>query len=385
MGRRAAIVVGGLAALAGVARARVPCAVDGPPIYADAQGYELLRAVDPSASVTLLATPFARGSSLLAGAPTDGAGFDLGRARLGVCGASDGLAYRLVWEPYALDERAHLDAQSWGRIVDAAVAWLPNHWSAISLGVGKVPFSRGREQPIGALPLATLPLTVAAIAPDRRLGLTGDADLGVARIAVGVYTGSRLSSLDAPGGVLATARLVLEPVGPVGRQAWPEWNDGETSGNGALSWNARTRGAVGFSVAYRQDGAGSGWAAGADFALHRGRFALDGELLFADRWPLERPTPTPGQLETRLGGYLEALVIAWSPWLAFAARIEYLDEDLSRPGPGRSAALATGANIYALGPAIELQALYQHTLPLVAAPLGGMAADALLFALTVGR
>lgn len=379
--RTAALVASGLAALAANARARVPCAAGGPPLYADEQGYAAARAIEPTATLTLLATPWARGTSRLAGAPTDGPGFDLGHARLGVCGGTDGLSYRLVWEPFALDERAHLDAHTWGRIVDASIAWLPAEWAAIAAGVGKVPLTRGREQPEGAMPLATLPLSTAALAPDRRLGLTGDADLGVARLALGVYTGSRLSDLDAPGGILVAARLVLEPVGPVGRRAWPEWDPPTKGTDRPSSWNARVRGAFGLSAAYRRDSDSSGYLAGADFALHGGRLALDGELLYADKWPLERPTATPGQLGRRLGGYLEALVVAWSPWLAFAARAEYLDEDLLHPGPGRLLAFAGGANVYALGPSIQLQALYQRTIPLA----GGIGSDALLFALTVGR
>jgi hypothetical protein len=380
--RRATLAVGlGGLLIGATARARVPCASDGPPLYADDEGYAAARAIEPSASVTLWGAPWASGALRRAGDPVDGAGFDLAGARFGVCGASDGAAYRIVYEPWDAAERARVDARSWGRMVDAALAWLPASWAAVAAGVSKVPFSRGREQPIGALPLAVLPYSTAAIAPDRRLGLTGDADFGVARLAAGLFMGSRSVDLDAPAGILAAARITLEPVGPVGRRTWPRYEARPPAPATGPSWNERMRGAAGLSIAYRRDGEATGWAAGADFALHAGRLALDGEVLYADHWPLERPTPTPGALGRRIGGFVEALVLVWSPWLAVAARAEYLDEDLSTARSGRFVAVAAGANLYALGPSIQLQALYSRRFPLA----GGPGADALLFALTVGR
>src|SRR5207247_2038279 len=92
----------------------------------------------------------------------------------------------------------------------------------------------------GALALGHLPLSTAAIAPDRRLGLTVDADSGVFRLALGVYEGARLPSIDAPGGALLTARGELEPFGPVGRRSWPRYG----------AWSDRLRPATGLSAAY---------------------------------------------------------------------------------------------------------------------------------------
>ena len=104
-------------------------------------------------------------------------------------------------------------------------------------------------------------------------------------------------------------------------------------------------------------------------------------MLFADGWPLERPTDAPGVRARRIGGYLEALVIAWAPWLTVAARVEYLDEDLASPGRGRFLALAGGATGWLLGTSLQLQATYTRKLHLA----GGYADDALLIGLTVSR
>ena len=350
----------------------MPCAGDGPPIYAGPEGFGAASAFEPTGSVTLRAVPWAgRDSSRRSGDPTSGAGVDLARARLGLCGATDDLAYRIVWEPWDEGERARSDAGAWGRLVEAQVAWRPWDFAAVSVGIGKVPFSRGREQPAGALPFALLPHAIAAIAPDRRFGLSADFDVGVARIAAGIYQGARQPDLDAPGGVLVAARLILEPYGPVGRRLWPEYGP----------WTSRLRGAGGLSGAYRRTDRTSGYAVGGDLALSWRRVAFDAEVLFADGWPLERPAVAPDTRARRIGGYLEAVVLAWTPWLSVAARVEYLDEDLAAAGRGRFVAFAAGASGWLLGPSLQLQATYTRKLHLA----GSYADDALLIALTVAR
>jgi hypothetical protein len=217
---------------------------------------------------------------------------------------------------------------------------VPLPWLAVAVGVGPVPFSRGREQPFGALPLPTRPGVAEALAPDRRSGLTIDGDLGVARAAVGIYQGARRLDLDALGGVLLTGRLVVEPIGPVGRGAWPRVESGP--------WAGRPRIAVGLSAALRGQAAGDGWAIGADLAVRYRRLLVDGEFLYARAWPLERPDAiapdaivAPTALPQRMGAWLEQVVRVWRDFLAVALREEYLDEG----GGRRALALVPGATL----------------------------------------
>ncbi len=356
---------------AGSAAARVPCAGEGPPIYAEQEGYGLPEAVVPTASATLQLTGYAgRDTSLRSGDLTAGMGFALAQARLGVCGAHDGLAYRLIYEPWNLIERARPDAMAWGRLSDALVAWLPTapggDWSAIAIGVGKVPFGRGREQPSGALPLATRPLVIESLAPDRRLGLSGEADLGLFRLALGLYEGARLPSIDGLGGVLAVAHAQVEPWGPVGRRSTPEYG----------AWTERPRSTVGASAAYLWRDGKSGYALGGELAFGWKRLFLSGEFLYADLWPLERPSETPGERARRLGGYLEASLRVVGPF-SLAVRGEYLDEQRG----DRFFAAAAGATWLLIGPALQLQAIYSQKFHLDSARNDG----ALLLAIIVAR
>jgi hypothetical protein len=372
-----------------LAAARVPCAGDGPPIYAQDEGLapRRLPPVLLTAGATLALDIAGGDARRLNGDFADGTGVDLLRARIGVCGSASGLLYRLVWEPYDADERAHLDAQAWGRIVEAQAGWAPTDWLGFFAGVGKVPIDRGREEPAGALPLPWLPLITADVAPDRRLGLTGWADMGVIRAGLGVYEGARLASLDDPGGLLLSARAELEPWGPVGTQTWPEFPAAPPAGGSRSSastgdWTDRPRPSTGLSGAYLRRNNVSSYLAGADFAFAWKRLFAVVEALYAYRWPLERATPTPGALASRLGAFLEALVQVWRPWLSLAGRVEYLDENLAEPGRGKLWALEGGANLYVFGPSLMLQAAYAHKFHL---DLGTLQDDLITLSLTLSR
>ncbi len=358
-----------LALISSAASARVPCSGDGPPVYADDEGYApaKMAAIEPTALATIGLTWAREAASRTAGdVARGGVNVDLVRARLGVCGVFEHFAYRLVWEPWDADERARPNAPSWGRLTDAQAAWLPWEWLLIAGGVGKVPGTRAREQPVGAPALAALPFSTV-IAPDRRLGITADADAGVLRAAAGVYEGAHDPSLDAPGGLLLAARATVEPWGPVGRRAWPEF----------AAWTDRARPALGLSGAYLLDGGVSGWLAGADLAFAWRRLFLAGEFVFADRWPLERfSTVARGR---RLGAWVEALV-APRGWFSFAARVEYFAEDLASAGRGDFVAVTGGANLH-FGPVVRVQAAYVHKLHLDGDDRDG----AFLLALTLQR
>jgi hypothetical protein len=208
--------------------------------------------------------------------------------------------------------------------------------------------------------------------PDRRAGLTLDMDFGVARIAGGVYQGAHRLDVDALGGVLLAARLVVEPFGPVGRTPWPTTAPGP--------WTARPRVAFGASGAFRDDSVGSGWMIGGDVAFTIGRFLVDGEVLYARRWPLERAAPfgTSARAD-RLGAWLEQVVVAWRSRIGLALREEYDDEGVL---PHR-VALGGGVTLD-LAHRVRLQAAYLEALPLVGASVVG-AHGVLLADLTIMR
>jgi hypothetical protein len=224
------------------------------------------------------------------------------------------------------------------------------------------------------------------LAPDRRLGLTLDAELGVFRLAVGAYEGERLPRFVQPS-LLVVARGELEPWGPVGRRTWPEYG----------GWTQRFHPATGLSGAYLLEPDGlTRFALGADLAFAWRRLAVDGEVLYAQGWPLERPTDgtvggcsrvapgvPPGQC---VGAFLEALALLWRPYLSIAARGEYVDEDLSLPGQHRFVALAGGVNVRVLEPLLQLQISYSRKIPLArAVDLLDVSSDALIVALTLGH
>lgn len=287
----------------------------------------------------------------------DGSGLYLAAARVGVCGRLETgkgpLWWNVVYEPYAVDEAAQPDARAWGRFAAAELAFAPWRWLTLSVGIRKIAFSYGHDEPLELRALPIMPYASQSIAPDRRAGLTIDDDFGVAHIVIGVYQGARDLTITSQGGMLLAARLVAEPIGPVG-------NTVTTLGDPAF-WRARPRFAVNASILYQYTEGVSHFALGADGAMHWGPVGMAGEYLYGNDTTVESPVRhTPRPQLTRQGLWVEAAVMAWRPWLEVAARYDWLDD----PGQAGQSfhALTAGLNVYAFRQYLRVQALYTHKL-----------------------
>jgi hypothetical protein len=283
----------------------------------------------------------------------DTSGLYLGFARLGVCGrlltAKGPLVWNVVYEPYAVDESAQPDARAWGRFAAAEIGFAPWRWLTISAGIRKIAFSFGHDEPLQLRALPIIPYVSQSIAPDRRAGITLDDDFGVAHIVIGLYQGARDLSVTADGGLLLTARLVAEPIGPVG-------NTVTTLGDPAY-WRRRPRFAVNASILFEYANGTSNYALGGDGALHWGPVGIAGEYLYASSTAVEAPLrhlPRPSL--TRQGLWLQAAVMAWRPWIEFSARYDWLDNP--QQAGQQFHALTVGANLYAYRQLLKFQALY---------------------------
>jgi hypothetical protein len=284
----------------------------------------------------------------------DGDGLYLGVARIGACGMLGTklgpLMWNVVYEPYSLDEAAHPDAYAWGRFAAAEIGFAPWRWLMISLGIRKVAFGYGHDEPIELRTLPVTPYVTQSVAPDRRAGITLDDDFGAAHVVLGVYEGARDLKVTADGGMLIAARLVAEPIGPVG-------NTVSTRGDPA-EWRSRPRFAVNASILYQYAEGESNFALAADGAFHWGPVGLVGEYVYASGTSVEAPVrhlPFPSL--TRQGLWGQVAVMVWRPWIELSARYDWLDN----PGQAgqRFHAVTAGLDLYG-GRIVKLQALYTH-------------------------
>lgn len=308
----------------------------------------------------------------------DGAGLFLGVARMGACGLlatpSGPVSWTVVYEPYSLDESAHPDHRAWGRIAAAELGFAPWRWLTISAGIRKVAFSYGHDEPLELRTLPIVPYVAQSVAPDRRAGLTLDDDFGAAHVVLGVYEGARDLTITSAGGMLIAARLVAEPIGPVG-------NTVSTRGD-AAAWRGRPRFAVNASILYEYVGGASNFALAADGALHWGPIGLAGEFVFASHTTVEAPVRLlPYPAPARQGLWFEVAGMLWRPWLELSARYDWLD-DAAEAGQQFHAATA-GVNLYGRR-LVKLQALYTHKFHYGAMSAGAPAIDDDLF-LLVGQ
>ncbi len=284
----------------------------------------------------------------------DGAGLYLGVARLGACGLlrtpSGPISWTVVYEPFSLDEDAHPDHRAWGRIVAAELGFAPWSWLTISAGIRKVAFSYGHDEPLELRALPIIPYVSQSVAPDRRAGITLDDDFGAAHVVIGVYEGARDLSITDDGGMLLAARLVAEPIGPVG-------NTVSTRGDPAV-WRRRMRFAINASILYQYANGASNYALAADGALHWGPVGLAGEYVFASDTTVEAPVRLlPYPAPARQGLWAQAAVMLWRPWIEVSARYDWFDNP-AQAGQ-RFHAVTAGLDLYG-GRLLKLQAVYTH-------------------------
>jgi hypothetical protein len=279
----------------------------------------------------------------------------LGTARLGACGmvrAKYGWwSWNAVYEPYDVDESAQPDARSWGRMAAAEIGFAPWRWLVFSVGIRKVAFGYGHDEPLELMALPIRPYITTSVAPDRRAGITIDDDFGVAHIIIGVYEGARDLSVSDKSGMLITARLVAEPVGPVGN-ALSTLRD-------APLWRAHPRFAVNASILYQYASGASNYALAADGAGHWGPVGMAGEYIYSSGTTVEGPVRVlPRPAPSRQGLWLGAAVMLWRPWLEVTARYDWMDN----PEQAGQAfhAVAAGLNVYAYKKYLRIQTQYTH-------------------------
>ncbi|HXU74815.1 MAG TPA: hypothetical protein VN947_36210 [Polyangia bacterium] len=284
----------------------------------------------------------------------DGDGLYLGVARIGACGMLGTklgpLMWNVVYEPYSLDEAAHPDAYAWGRFAAAEIGFAPWRWLMISLGIRKIAFGYGHDEPIELRTLPVTPYVTQSVAPDRRAGITLDDDFGAAHVVLGVYEGARDLKVTADGGMLIAARLVAEPIGPVG-------NTVSTRGDPA-EWRSRPRFAVNASILYQYAQGESNFSLAADGALHWGPVGVVGEYVYASGTSVEAPVrhlPFPSL--TRQGLWGQVAVMLWRPWIEVSARYDWLDNP-AQAGQ-QFHAVTAGLDLYGRK-LLKLQALYTH-------------------------
>jgi len=284
----------------------------------------------------------------------DGEALYLGYARLGGCGMlqtpSGPLSWNVVYEPYSLDEAGHPDHYAWGRFAAAWVGFAPWRWLTLSVGIRKIAFGYGHDEPLELRVLPIVPYVNQSVAPDRRAGITLDDDFGAAHVVLGVYQGARDLKITADGGMLIAARLVAEPIGPVG-------NTVSTLGDPAL-WRAHPRFAVNASILYQYANGASNFALAADGALHWGPVGMAGEYVFASHTTVEAPVRhLPYPAPQRQGVWVQAAVMLWRPWIEVSARYDWLDN------PGQAAqrfhAVTAGLDVYGRK-LLKLQVVYTH-------------------------
>jgi len=308
----------------------------------------------------------------------DGEALYLGYARLGGCGMlqtpSGPLSWNVVYEPYSLDEAAHPDHRAWGRFAAAEIGFAPFRWLTISTGIRKVAFSYGHDEPLELRVLPIIPYISQSVAPDRRAGITLDDDFGAAHVVIGVYQGARDLTITADGGMLIAARLVAEPIGPVG-------NTVSTRGDPAL-WRAHPRFAVNASILYEYKNSASNYALAADGALHWGPVGMAGEYVFASHTTVEAPVRhLPFPAPQRQGMWVQAAVMLWRPWIEVSARYDWLD-NTGQAGQ-RFHAITGGVDVYGRK-LLKLQALYTHKIHYGAEAVGAPSIDDDVF-LVVGQ
>ncbi len=321
--------------------------------------------VQPSGLATGALVPLA-GADLdpRGGDAVAGSGLALLTLRAGVCGRlalkHATLFYRLVYEPWDELERARDDAAKWGRFAFLELGVSPWRWLAIWIGVHKVSFSFGHDEPQGGMALPYRPQLVLSTAPDRRLGLTVDVSLGAVRATAGFYDAARdLGEMGGPAGAgfIATGRAVIEPFGPVGTSVSTLWD--------APEWRRRPRFALGFSALYAYTSALQSWAIAGDAPFKWGPFGFVAEYIYSSATPMERAFSPPDAPLARQGLWAQASVMAWRPHIEFEGRYEWLDEPaLWRE---RLHAFTAGLSVYEFDGAIRVQLAYTYKFHLTGA------------------
>jgi hypothetical protein len=278
------------------------------------------------------------------------------------------LLYQLGYEPWSVVERATPDHASWGRLLAAELGFRPWRWLTVAVGVRKLVFAFGHDEPEQLLALPVRPAIAVSLAPDRRLGASLDADLGTILVTLGVYEGARDLAPTGDGGVLVVGHLTAEPIGPVGPTV-------STLGD-PPAWRRRPRVALDASALIEYVAGQTGYALGAALPFKWGPVGAAVEYLFGSNTVEQGPAGGPRR--DRQGVWAQTAVMLWRPHVELEARYEWLSESsvlLAEIGSGvdRRAfvpsqhwqAITVGATGYAVGATLKLQLAYTHKFSLV--------------------
>ena len=191
------------------------------------------------------------------------------------------------------------------RLTDAFASWAPSAVFHAKVGAMRVPFSQSRQIDEAWLRLPERPAFVNALAPDFRAGAGVGGDLGALLYGAGVFASSRVLDRDLfARGAFAAARVVAEPIGPVGTMPWrrPASNP----------WTDWFRFAVGASFLYGTLLEPRTLGAGMDVSAQWRRFVATGEYIF-------QHVPSGD----RQGAYVEPGLTVFTGRLDVAARVAW--------------------------------------------------------------
>ena len=268
--------------------------------------------------LTLLvqADAYANSTPALPGDPPPEAGVRLRRVRAGEDVTVRDFRLRVVLEGRPRDAAGQYYTSIEGgrfrndrpmRLTDAFASWAPSDAFHAKVGAMRVPFSLSRQIDEAWLRLPERPAFVNAIAPDFRAGAGIGGDLGALLYGAGVFASSRVLDHDLfARGAFAAARVVAEPIGPVGTTPW------RRPAPSIDPWADWFRFAVGASFLYGTLLEARTLGAGMDVSAQWRRFVATGEYIF-------QHVPSGD----RQGAYVEPGLSVFTGRLDAAARVAW--------------------------------------------------------------
>jgi hypothetical protein len=294
--------------------------------------------------------------SVFSGDPVDGDGFQLRLLRFGVCGRFGvklgTLSYDVVYQPWSEYDRRRIDHDAWGSFAALEVGWQPLRWLGVHAGIRKVWFDFATDEPEQQRELPVLPTVTLGVAPDRRLGLTGDLDFGTLRLVGGVYASARQLQDIGDGGILVAVRALVEPIGPVGL-ALSTLDD-------TPFWRRRARIGINAAILYQWTPIGTGIAFEADAPFKLGPLGFVLEYVYSSTMPEQWPAFVPPPQTSRMGLFAQAALMLWRPWLELELRYEWGTRSILEDPRGSFHAFTGGLTVYAWRTYVKLQAVASH-------------------------
>ena len=229
------------------------------------------------------------------------------------------------------------------RVLDAKLRWDRHDWAVLGAGLGKVPFSRSNLTASHDLQLPERPFAVQSsegggLVPDRRLGATIEADLGMVGYQAGFFRCAEGHSADEREGYLAAARLELFPIGPLGRS--------ESALDRGDPWFDWPRLMLGGSVTFQDRGQADRLAGEGDLWFKFRGLSLGGEVLAGRAAVADEPA------RDRLAAYGQAGLFVVPDRVEIAGRFDWTDAGVR--------AATGGASLFLWQGRVKIQASHTH-------------------------